>query len=206
MDLRCCGRPFISNGMLDQAVALARHNVERLFPWASTGRPIVACEPSCILTLEDDYPSLLRGDVRARAETVAAACKTFEELVAPDLSREMFRSGPRRVLLHTHCHQSALVGPAAGSRLLRTIPDTEVVELDSGCCGMAGSFGYEAEHYEVSQKVGEQRLFPALRAASEDDVVVAAGFSCRLQIRHFTGRTALHPAQFVNGAMIKASP
>lgn len=206
VDLRCCGRPFISNGMLDQAVALARHNVERLFPWASTGRPIVACEPSCILTLEDDYPSLLRGEIRARAETVAAACKTFEELVAPDLTREMFRSGPRRVLVQTHCHQSALVGPGAGSRLLRIIPDAEVVELDSGCCGMAGSFGYEAEHYEVSRKVGERRLFPALRAARADDAVVAAGFSCRLQIRHFTNRTALHPAQFVDEALIKASP
>ena len=201
-DLRCCGRPLISNGLLDRAVAYARHNVERLHPWASRGRPIVACEPSCLLTIQDDYPALLRGEWRGRAEAVAAACRTFEELLestlaagpSPPLS---FRGGPRRILVHGHCHQRALVGMGPALRLLRRIPGAEVVDLDAGCCGMAGSFGYEAEHYEVSRLVGEQRLFPAVRQADTAAVVVAPGFSCRLQVAHFTGRAAQHPARLL---------
>jgi FAD/FMN-containing dehydrogenase/Fe-S oxidoreductase len=200
-DLRCCGRPLISNGMLDQAVALARHNVDRLHPWASSGRPIVACEPSCILTLKDDYPALLKGDLRERAEAVAAACRTVEEhagsVLQGDGASLKFCGGPGRVLVQGHCHQRALVGMAPITRLLGRVPGAEVVDLDAGCCGMAGSFGYESEHYEVSRLVGEQRLFPALRCAGPGDTVVAPGFSCRLQIRHFTGRAAVHPAEWL---------
>jgi FAD/FMN-containing dehydrogenase/Fe-S oxidoreductase len=195
--LRCCGRPLISNGLLDIAAARARHNVELLSPWAAAGRPIVASEPSCILTIKDDYPALLRGDLRKKAEAVAAACLTFEEFLVRDQERLAFREGPRRILVQGHCHQRALVGMGPLLRLLRLIPGAEVVDLDAGCCGMAGSFGYEAEHYEVSRLVGEQRLFPALRQADPATVVVAPGFSCRLQIAHFTGRDALHPAQLL---------
>jgi Fe-S oxidoreductase len=108
-----------------------------------------------------------------------------------------FHPGPQRILLQGHCHQRALVGMGPALRLLRRIPGAEVIDLDAGCCGLAGSFGYEKEHYEVSRLVGEQRLFPAVRAAGADTVVVAPGFSCRLQIRHFTGRTALHPAELL---------
>jgi FAD/FMN-containing dehydrogenase/Fe-S oxidoreductase len=196
-DLRCCGRPFISNGMLDQAVALARHNVDRLFAWADSGRPIVACEPSCILTIKDDYPALLKAESRRRAEVVAAACETFEERIGSASPNVAFRAGPKRILVQSHCHQRALVGSAAAVRLLRNLTGSDVVDLDAGCCGMAGSFGYEAEHYEVSRLVGEQRLFPAIRGAGDQDVVVAPGFSCRLQIRHFTGREAQHTAQLL---------
>jgi Fe-S oxidoreductase len=89
------------------------------------------------------------------------------------------------------------VGTAPAIRLLKRIPSAEVVDLDTGCCGMAGSFGYEAEHYEVSRLVGEQRLFPVIRAAAAEDIVVSSGFSCRLQIRHFTGRAAVHPARLL---------
>jgi Fe-S oxidoreductase len=204
--LACCGRPMISNGMLGRAVKQARRNVAALYPWAAEGKPILACEPSCILTIKDDYPALLRGEERRKAETVAGQCFTFEEFVegrlaaSPD-SAARFQSGPKRVLVQGHCHQRSLVGMGPTMRLLRRIPGAEVIDLDAGCCGMAGSFGYEKEHYEVSRLVGEQRLFPALRQAGPEDVVVAPGFSCRLQIQHFTGRTALHPAQLLRSLL-----
>ena len=200
--LRCCGRPLISNGLLDQAVLHARHNTESLYPAAASGQRISACEPSCILTLKDDYPALLRGELRRQAETVAAACRTFEEFLEGELPRPLsFRGGPGRILVQGHCHQRALVGMAPLLRLLRRVPGAEAIDLDAGCCGMAGSFGYEREHYEVSRLVGEQQLFPALRQADGDAVVVAPGFSCRMQIEHFAGRTALHPATFLRAAL-----
>ena len=125
--LRCCGRPFISNGLLDQAVANAQHNVERLHQWASGGGLIVACEPSCILTIKDDYPALLRGDHRTRAETVARASLTFEEYldsIITEAGRDILRwkPGPRKVLVQTHCHQRALVGAGPVINLLRSLP------------------------------------------------------------------------------------
>jgi Fe-S oxidoreductase len=190
---------MISNGLLDQAVANARYNVTSLHEWADRGGPIIACEPSCILTIRDDYPALLRGNLRSQAETVARACLTVEEFLESALSdgpadRLGLRTGPRRILAQAHCHQRSLVGAGPMLGLLRRIPGAEVIDLDAGCCGMAGSFGYETEHYEVSRLVGEQRLLPAIRQAGPDDVIVAPGFSCRLQIQHFTGREAVHPA------------
>jgi Fe-S oxidoreductase len=204
--LRCCGRPLISNGLLDQAVANARHNVERLHDWASQGGTIIACEPSCILTIKDDYPALVKGQLRAQAETVARSCLTFEEflesILAEDTSRGLdWKAGPRKVLVQAHCHQRSLVGTGPMDKLLRRIPGADVTDLDAGCCGMAGSFGYEAEHYEISRLVGEQRLLPAISHATPDTVVVAPGFSCRLQIQHFTGREAIHPAELLRSCL-----
>jgi FAD/FMN-containing dehydrogenase/Fe-S oxidoreductase len=206
--LRCCGRPLISNGLLDRAVQHARHNTRCLFRWAEQGNRITACEPSCILTLKDDYPALLRGELRQQAETVAAACVTFEEYLEPRLPEQLalVREGPKKVLVQAHCHQRSLVGVGPLLRLLRRIPGAEVIDLDAGCCGMAGSFGYEKEHYEVSRLVGEQRLFPALRQADPDTVVVAPGFSCRRQIEHFTGRRAVHPAELLLQFFSEPSP
>jgi len=199
-ELICCGRPFISNGMLDQAVIAARRNVEQLHPWAVAGKPIIACEPSCILTIKDDYPALLRGEWQDKAKIVANACRTFEEFVL-----EMWTDAglalvdparvPKKILVLAHCHQRSLVGVQPLLALLRRLPGTEVIDLDVGCCGMAGSFGYEKEHYEISRLVGEQRLFPALRKMGPDTVVVAPGFSCRSQIAHFTGIRAVHPVE-----------
>jgi FAD/FMN-containing dehydrogenase/Fe-S oxidoreductase len=202
-DLHCCGRPMISNGMLSHAIAVATRNVHALYPWAAAGKPIVACEPSCILTMQDDYPALLRGEAREKAIVVAAACRTFEEFLEAALTSAavVFRAGPRRILVQAHCHQRSLVGTGALLRLLRRIPGAEVIDPDAGCCGMAGSFGYEKEHYEISRLVGEQRLFPAIRQADVDTVIVAPGFSCRQQIAHFTGRTALHPAELLASMM-----
>ncbi len=200
--LRCCGRPLISGGLLDDAVANARHNVERLHEWSRAGGRIVACEPSCILTIRDDYPALLKGELRSRAETVAETCLTFEEFLASILEPETgsplgWKPGPRQILVQAHCHQRSLVGTGPMIKLLRYLPGAEVIELDAGCCGMAGAFGYEVEHYEISRLVGEQRLVPAVRQAAPEAVVVAPGFSCRLQIHHFTGRAAVHPAELL---------
>jgi FAD/FMN-containing dehydrogenase/Fe-S oxidoreductase len=204
----CCGRPLISNGLLSQAVEHARRNVEHLYPYAAQGGQIIACEPSCLLTLKDDYPALLRGKIRQKAESVAVASRTFEEfleeLAAGHALR--FRPGPKKILVQGHCHQRALVGLEPMLRLLRRIPGADVIDLDAGCCGLAGSFGYEREHYEISRLVGEQRLFPALRRAGADAIVVAPGFSCRRQIEHFTGRAALHPAELLCSLVESGSP
>jgi FAD/FMN-containing dehydrogenase/Fe-S oxidoreductase len=204
--LRCCGRPLISSGLLDVAVENARHNVERLFDWSRSGRPIIACEPSCILTIRDDYPALLTGESRSQAKVVANSCWTFEEYLEPILAdgprpQVDTNAKPRRILLHVHCHQRSLVGAGPTLRVLNFLPGATVIDLDAGCCGMAGSFGYEIEHYDVSRLVGEHRLFPALRQAAAGDVIVAPGFSCRLQIRHFTGCEAVHPAQVLRAQL-----
>jgi Fe-S oxidoreductase len=201
--LRCCGRPLISNGLLSEAVEYARANVDALYPWAAEGRPITACEPSCILTLKDDYPALLRGPQRDRAEVVARACLTLEELLAklPPLT---FRPGPRQVLVQPHCHQRSLTGVGPLLSVLRRIPGAAVRDLDAGCCGLAGSFGYEVEHYEVSCRVAGQRLVSALAVAPADAVVVAPGFSCRAQIAHCAGRIAWHPASLLRDVLDSA--
>jgi FAD/FMN-containing dehydrogenase/Fe-S oxidoreductase len=197
--LRCCGRPFISTGMLDQAVRNARENVALLHPLAVEGYTLTACEPSCILTIKDDYPALLRGELRKQAETVASQCVTCEEALEQfhDAECSPFREDTRRILVQGHCHQRSLVGMSATLRLLARIPGANLVDLDAGCCGMAGAFGYEREHYEVSRLVGEHHLFPALRQSGPDTVVVASGFSCRMQMAHFTGIAAVHSAELL---------
>jgi FAD/FMN-containing dehydrogenase/Fe-S oxidoreductase len=204
--VRCCGRPLISNGILDDAIANARHNVEALYKWASEGGRIITCEPSCILTMRDDYPALLQGSVRAHAQIVAQACLTFEECFAATVASSAdhpacWKPGPQRILVHAHCHQRSLVGTGSLLQLLRNLPAADVTELDAGCCGMAGSFGYEVEHYNISRQVGEQRLLPAVREAGPETVIVAPGFSCRLQIKHFTGRAAVHPAVLLRACL-----
>jgi len=178
---------------------------ERLGEAAARGVPIVGAEPSCLLTLRDEYLALIPGDPRARA--LAAATRLPEELlleaIAADrlaLAQDSAISG-RRVLFHGHCHQKALAGTAATTALLRAIPGADVIEVDAGCCGMAGSFGFEAEHYELSMRIGELRLFPAIRAEPEDTIIAATGVSCRAQIAHGTGRSARHPLEIVRQAL-----
>lgn len=202
---RCCGRPLISKGLLEEAREHARFNLEQLAPLARAGIPIVGVEPSCILTLKEDYPSLLPGE---DAEAVAAQVRTIDEIIA-ELAREGALKFPtpspgdsgREYLLHGHCHQKALVGTGATLEALRAIPGAKVSEIPSGCCGMAGSFGYEKEHYEVSMAIGEQRLFPAVRQAAPDTVIVADGMSCRQQISHGTQREARHLVDVIAEAL-----
>jgi FAD/FMN-containing dehydrogenase/Fe-S oxidoreductase len=190
----CCGRPQISKGLLQQARVLAERNAEALYPHAAAGRPIVFCEPSCLSAVREDAPALVRGDARRRADAVARAAVLFEEFARTAVPRLTLAQGPASILLHGHCHQKSmgLVGPARS--LLSMIPGTSVVDLDSGCCGMAGSWGYARDHFDVSRAIGEHRLFPAIRNRPAGAVVAAAGTSCRHQIRDFTGVEAVHPA------------
>ena len=190
----CCGRPQISKGLLDDARRLAKANADRLYEDAAAGRPIVFCEPSCLSAVREDAAALLRGEARRKAQVVAGASVLFEEYVARLSAPLPLTAGPAQVLLHGHCHQRSmgLVPPAKA--LLSRIPGTTVVDAEAGCCGMAGSFGYGRDHYEVSKAIGERRLFPAVRARDANTVVVAAGTSCRHQIHDFTGAEAVHPA------------
>jgi len=206
----CCGRPSISKGLLDDARKKARALAASLVQDTEAGSPIVGCEPSCILTLNAEHLDLLPDDPNVR--DVASRVRLPEELIveAIDAGRVRLRDDSwlagRTVLFHGHCHQKAEVGTAATVAMLRRIPGADVRELDAGCCGMAGSFGFESEHYEISMRIGEDRLFPAVREAGTDVVVAATGVSCRQQIQHGTDRTAWHPVELVlqaveNGAL-----
>jgi FAD/FMN-containing dehydrogenase/Fe-S oxidoreductase len=193
----CCGRPFISKGLVAEAKAAAADTVAKLLPYARQGLPIVGLEPSCLLSLRDEYLYLLPN--RDEAQLVANQALMFEEFVAQLAGQNRlnvtFSDEPRRLLLHGHCHQKALVGTEPSQQILRLPPNYQVTEVDSGCCGMAGSFGYEAEHFEISLKMAERRLLPAVRATAADTIIVAAGTSCRHQVAHATGRMPLHPAE-----------
>jgi FAD/FMN-containing dehydrogenase/Fe-S oxidoreductase len=197
----CCGRASISKGLLDQASAMAAGMADRLAPYAERGVPIVGCEPSCLLTLREEHLALLPDDPRAR--TVAGQARFVEELLVEAIDSGALRLEPmaRRIVFHGHCHEKALVGTGATVALLERIPGAEVVELDAGCCGMAGSFGFESEHYELSMQIGESRLFPALRAEDGGTLVAATGVSCRQQIAHGVGVQARHPVQIVRDAL-----
>lgn len=198
------GRTFISKGLLRGARRAAGRTVAALTPLVEAGLPVVGLEPSSLLTLRDEYLYLLPGD--GRVEALAAAALTFEEYVDGLAARGQLAvrfAGHGRALLHGHCHQKALVGTGPARRVLALAGYT-VEEVDSGCCGMAGSFGYEAEHYTISMQMGERRLFPAVRAAAGDTIIVAAGTSCRQQIAHGAGRNALHPAQALRAALAGA--
>jgi Fe-S oxidoreductase len=199
-DRVCCGRPMISKGLLREAKANAEHNIKVLAPYAERGVPIIGCEPSCLLTIRDDYPELVPGEA---ADKIAAATYTLEEFVAQEVEAGAltFTDGARKVLLHGHCYQKSLVGTEPAKTALGLPASYEVEEIPSGCCGMAGSFGYEKEHYDLSQQIGELVLLPAVREAGEDVEIVAAGLSCRQQIAHGTGREARHPALALRDAL-----
>ena len=197
----CCGRPLISQGLLDEARAQAAANTVRLYPLVVTGTPLLFLEPSCLSAIREDVPALLRGDEQRKAREVAQHAWLFEEFldraVGDGRARLVPRPGPANILLHAHCHQKSMGLVTPAKTLLERIPGTRVVDLDAGCCGMAGSFGYTREHYEVSRQIGERRLLPAARELGPGDVLVAAGTSCRQQVADFTGVRALHPAELL---------
>ena len=194
---KCCGRPMISKGMLNQAKENAEWNVEKLAPYAANAIPIVGLEPSCLLTLRDEYPEFIDT---AAARKVAENSFLFEEFVTRELKEGglMLQSSAagKKVLLHGHCHQKALVGTAPTTAMLKAA-GYEVNEVDSGCCGMAGSFGFEKEHYDLSTKIANRRLMPAVSATGPEINIVAPGISCRQQIEHLAGRNAKHPAELM---------
>jgi len=171
--------------------------VDRLAALAERGTPIVGLEPSCLLTLRDEYPEFLGS---AAAKQVAVHSFLFEEFVTREQSAGRIKLDAKargqKVLLHGHCHQKALAGMAPTVSVLKAA-GFDVGEIDSGCCGMAGSFGFEKEHYDLSVTIGNRRLAPAIKAAPADVEIVAPGISCRQQIDHLAGRKAKHPAELL---------
>jgi Fe-S oxidoreductase len=203
----CCGRPMISKGLLEPAREAARKNIGALTPFVDAGMRVVGLEPSCLLTLRDEYREFFPGD--SRVDRIAASAKLLEEFLAePDeqgsrpVDRISFSEERAAVHLHGHCHAKALVGTAPMIEVLRA-SGADVTEIDSGCCGMAGSFGYEKEHYDLSMQIGEMRLFPAVRRGVEQGgVVVASGSSCRTQIADGTGVAAHDLATFLASRLV----
>jgi len=201
--LGCCGRPLISKGQLDTAQAWARANVDRLAPYAARGISIVGTEPSCILTLRDEYPELLEGE---DALAVGGLAFLVDELIArvaaedPSVA-DRFRPVAAQALLHGHCHQKATAGMESTLAILGLVPDLDTSLIDSACCGMAGSFGFEAEHYEISRAMAERSLLPAVLSASDDTEILVTGISCRQQIAHFSGRRPRHVLELLAEAL-----
>jgi Fe-S oxidoreductase len=197
----CCGRPLISKGLLDEAKLLAEDNVEILAPYAERGLPIVGTEPSCVSVLIDELPQFVRTP---QARRIAELAQTVESYVAGALAENPhalhFKEGRPPILYHGHCHQKALTGTADVLRLLNTCTHGSATEINSGCCGMAGAFGHEVEHYDVAKVVGEQRLFPAVRARGEAEIAVS-GFSCRHHIEHHTDARPRHVIEYVADAL-----
>ena len=199
--MSCCGRPSISQGLLGAARRQAKVTTDALYPLAERGLPIVFFEPSCLSAVREDIPSLLRGDDQREARRVAERSVLFEEFLEREWQGERtslrLGGGPSRILLHGHCHQKAMGGVAPAKALLGRIPGSTVVDLDAGCCGMAGSFGYGRDHFEISRAIGERRLLPAARAMEAGSVLVASGTSCRHQIADFAEVRALHAAELL---------
>ena len=200
---RCCGRPLISEGMLDRAIENASYNIDALGVYADEGIPIIGCEPSCTSTLTDDYVELIGTPA---AKRVAEATCSFEEFFAQLTENDevplAFSTAPRDILLHGHCHQRALVGIQPTVEMLSLPTEHDVTVIDSSCCGMAGAFGYEKAHYELSMKIGELRLFGAVREKPPGSFTLsAAGFSCRHQLEHATGVQPKHPVEVLREAL-----
>jgi Fe-S oxidoreductase len=202
----CCGRTFLAVGMVDEARNEARRVIEALKPYAERGVPVVGLEPSCLLTLRDEY--LVLGLQDEEVGVVAERADLFEEFLADELhaGRLQLPLQPipdARALLHGHCHQKAFAAMPAVERVLKLVPELQVESIESSCCGMAGAFGYEAAHYDVSMKMGEASLLPKVREAQPFTLIVADGTSCRHQIRDGAGREALHVARVLQRALAR---
>lgn len=199
------GRAHLSKGLVREAQKLATRNVQALKDLVSADAPLVGLEPSALLGFRDEYPDLVPPELKPAARALAAHALLFDEFLAREAAagrvrRESFRQERRLVRLHGHCHQKALSSLTPTVQILE-LAGHDVRLIPSGCCGMAGSFGYEAEHYAVSQRIGELVLFPAVRAATPETIICAPGTSCRHQIKDGTGRTALHPAEILRAAL-----
>ena len=201
----CCGRTYLAAGMVEEARTEAQRTLTALMPFVRAGLPIVGLEPSCLLTLRDEFRALLPGE---QAEAVAARAFLFEEFIADELEAGRFAPklkplSVKRALVHGHCHQKAFSAMGSVETALNLIPELEVEVIESSCCGMAGAFGYEAANYDVSMRMGELDLLPAVRATdAAETIVVADGTSCRHQIADGAGREALHVARVMEMALL----
>lgn len=200
----------LSKGILKIARKHTNSNVQRFSGLVSADQPLVGLEPSAILSFRDEYPRLVSSTWKAQADQLAQNCLLIDEFLAAEvragrIRTEQFETTERQLHFHAHCHQKALSDPM-DSLLLLSLPENyHVAHIPSGCCGMAGSFGYEAEHYELSQQIGELVLFPAIRKAGKADIIVATGTSCRTQIKDGVQRKAVHPVEVWLDALLPPS-
>ncbi len=198
-DVGCCGRPLITAGFLARVKKDGGRLVEKLAAIGDGTEPVIILEPSCYSTIKDDYPDLMENQEAARK--LAERVITMEEfLLRPenkDLLRPLLGTGPSEILFHGHCQQKALIGAEPTRGMLEMLPGAHVTTVDQGCCGMAGVFGYEKEHYELSRDIAELKLLPAIRKASPGTELAISGFSCRSQVKHFAGKLSKHPVELI---------
>jgi Fe-S oxidoreductase len=201
------GRASLSKGLLRDAKKIANRNVTLLKDIITADTPLIGVEPSAILTFRDEYPDLVDEHLWNDAKTLSKNVKLIDEFLADEISKKqidpsLFVSDKKTILLHGHCQQKSISNIQSSVSVL-SLPNNYTVEIiPSGCCGMAGSFGYEKEHYELSQKIGELVLFPTIRKHSEEVVIAAPGTSCRHQIKDGTGRKAMHPVEILYAALL----
>lgn len=201
------GRTYLSKGLLTQAKRIAEQNVLIFKDKINENTPLVGIEPSAILGFRDEYIDLLTGDLKESAKKIAVNAFTFEEFIAKEMDKGNittadFTEEKRLVKVHGHCHQKAISSMTPTKKMLSLAKNYEIHMIASGCCGMAGSFGYEKEHYEISMQIGELVLFPTVRKQDEKTIICAAGTSCRHQIKDGTGRIALHPIEVLWEALV----
>jgi Fe-S oxidoreductase len=198
----CCGRTFLSAGLVDKARAELRRTLDALEPHLERGTPIVGLEPSCLLTFRDELQALLPDE---RSNQLAKQTFLFEEFIAAEAARGAFHlafeAQAKEVHLHGHCHQKSFAAMHAVERTLKLVPSLTVKSIESSCCGMAGAFGYKSATAAISKAMAELSLFPAVRAAPANAAIAADGFSCRSQIRDGTGREAVHVARILADAL-----
>jgi Fe-S oxidoreductase len=200
------GRSFLSKGLLDEARRLARKNVAVFKDRITHETPLIGVEPSAILTFRDEYPDLLRGEEKEAAQKIGYHSLMVEEFLSKELDAgnidvNLFRNQRQLIKLHGHCQQKALSTLTHTKKILTRMGNNEVHLIPSGCCGMAGSFGYEKEHYDISMQIGELVLFPAVRKHGDDVMIAAPGTSCRHQIKDGTGRKSYHPVEILWNAL-----
>jgi FAD/FMN-containing dehydrogenase/Fe-S oxidoreductase len=200
------GRTFLSKGLLRKAKVLANKNVQLLSALVSSDNPLIGIEPSTILTFRDEYPDLVDEHLIAKANLLAKNALMIEEFLAQEIengniTKEQFTTDFKEIKLHGHCQQKAVASTKSTLKILNFPENYKASEIPSGCCGMAGSFGYEKEHYELSMKIGEMILFPAIRQTKENTIIAASGTSCRCQIKDGTQREALHPVEIMYHAL-----
>lgn len=201
------GRTYLSKGLVKDAQRIAIQNVRMLVEALKDDSPILGIEPSAILTLRDEYLELVPFYLKADAERVAENCYLIDEFLAQEvdkkiITKDLFTKEKKLIKLHGHCHQKALSSMVPTKKILSLPENYEVQLIPSGCCGMAGSFGYEKEHYDVSMQIGELVLFPTIRKQAEDVIIAAPGTSCRHQIKDGTGRIAKHPVEILWEALV----
>jgi FAD/FMN-containing dehydrogenase/Fe-S oxidoreductase len=202
------GRTFLSKGLLKQAKKIADKNILLLRDLVTEESPLIGIEPSAILSFRDEYPAMAGNDMKKAAASLGKNALLFDEFIyrefeAGRIDRGLFTKEKKNILLHGHCQQKAVASTASTIRMLSIPENYSVSEIPSGCCGMAGAFGYEKEHYELSMKIGEMVLFPAIRATQSETVIAASGTSCRSQIMDGTGRRAYHPVEILYDAFVK---